>query len=239
MSVIGRVVRLPLRMIAKDRPLRVLAGPLRGARWMPGSATHGCWLGTYERRALRVFADLVTPGDAVFDVGANVGLYTLLAARLTGTAGKVFAFEPLPRNVDFLRWHVDANGLANVRILQAAVAERSGSAHFTHGGGPSTGSLALQASPLDLPIDLVCIDDLVVGGELPAPRVVKIDVEGAESRVLEGGRRTFAEHRPKVVLAGHGWQHSTLCSRLLESFGYSVQVLRDGSRDGNYTFLAV
>jgi FkbM family methyltransferase len=238
MSLLGQVVRLPLAMVAKDRPVRVLTGPLRGARWLPGSATHGCWLGTYERRTQQVFRNIVAPGDAVFDVGAHVGFYTLLAARLTGPGGRVVAFEPLPRNVDFLRRHVDANRLGNVSIVQAAVAERSGSAHFTKGGGPSTGSLVPRGSAVELAIDLVCIDDLVGTGELPAPRVVKIDVEGAESRVLEGGRRTFVEHRPKVVLSGHGWEQSTLCSRMLESFGYNVTVLRDGARDGNYAFLA-
>ena len=234
MSLLGRIIRLPLLVIASDKPVHVLAGPLRGASWLPGSATHGCWLGTYERRTQVLFDRVTRPGDVVFDIGANVGFYTLLAARLVGPAGKVVAFEPLPRNLAMLERHLAYNSLANVEIVRAAVAERSGSAHFAGGGGPSTGYLAAQGTP----IDLVCLDDLVADESIRPPNVVKIDVEGAESRVLEGGRRTFTTHRPKVILAAHGWEQWTLCVRLLESFGYAVTLQRDGARDGNYSLLA-
>jgi glycosyltransferase involved in cell wall biosynthesis len=66
-------VRLPLRLVPRDRVRTILFGPLKGWRWISGSATHSAWLGTYEKPVQRLFKQLVKPGMIVFDVGANVG----------------------------------------------------------------------------------------------------------------------------------------------------------------------
>ena len=234
MGWLARLVRAPFRMVPGDRPVRVLSGPLRGAAWLPRSATHGCWLGTYERRTQRLFSRQLSPGDVVFDVGAHVGFYSLLASRLAGPQGRVVAFEPLPRNVELLERHVACNGASNVLVVRAAVGERTGQERFDDKGDPSMGALAAEGEL----VDLVCIDDLVEEGKVPPPRLVKIDVEGAESRVLEGAAATLAKHRPAVLLAAHGWKQWSECSRRLTDLGYSVRLVRDGAADGNYTLFA-
>ena len=83
-SVAGRLLRLPLALIPPALAMPVLQGPLRGYRWIVGSSNHGCWLGSYEYAKQRLFAQMVRSGDVVFDVGANVGFYTLLAACRVG-----------------------------------------------------------------------------------------------------------------------------------------------------------
>ncbi|HEV8435127.1 MAG TPA: FkbM family methyltransferase, partial [Thermoanaerobaculia bacterium] len=115
-TFIGRLLRLPLRLVPNGRVVRIKSGPLRGWRWITGSAPHGCWLGTYERDSQRAFMDNVHEGDVVYDIGANAGFFTLLASTLAGPRGLVFAFEPLPRNVALLERHVSLNGCENVRI---------------------------------------------------------------------------------------------------------------------------
>lgn len=98
-SLVGRLLRWPLRFIPPELVVPILQGKLKGRKWVVGSSKHGCWLGSYEYHKRRLFEQLIRPGDTVFDIGAHVGFYTLLASILTGPAGRVFAFEPLPRNL--------------------------------------------------------------------------------------------------------------------------------------------
>lgn len=113
-SWLGRVARLPLRCLPKSAVVPMIGRPCRGLWWLAGSAPHGAWLGTLERRKLSHFVSRLRPGMTVWDIGANVGLYTLAAARVVRPGGRVAAFEPLPRNLGFLRRHLDLNGCAGV-----------------------------------------------------------------------------------------------------------------------------
>lgn len=99
----GRALRLPLHLIPRGLAVPILQGPLRGARWLVGAATHGCWLGSYELAKQLAFARWLAPGRVVYDLGAHAGFYTLLAARPVGPAGRVHAFEPLPELLSILR----------------------------------------------------------------------------------------------------------------------------------------
>ncbi len=105
-TVVGKLLRLPLRLLPDGMAVPVLQGPLKGKRWLVGSSTHGCWLGSYEYEKQRLFAKKIKAGAVVFDIGANVGFYTLLTAMLVRPEGRVVAFEPVPRNIDFLRKHI-------------------------------------------------------------------------------------------------------------------------------------
>src|SRR5437016_2709331 len=120
-SKTGRILRTFLRLVPRKMVVPVLQGRLRGARWIVGSSTHGCWLGTYESPKQDAFARAIRPGDLVVDAGANVGFYTLLAARIAGPTGRVVAFEPVARNLDYLRRHVELNHVHNVRIEACAL----------------------------------------------------------------------------------------------------------------------
>jgi hypothetical protein len=96
-TLIGRPLVLSLKLVPQSSVARLLQGRLRGARWIVGPGTHGCCLGTYELPKQREFDKAVREGHVVYDVGANVGFYSLLAACCVGENGKVHAFEPLPR----------------------------------------------------------------------------------------------------------------------------------------------
>jgi len=217
-SFLGRALRLPLRLIPDAAVLRVVQGPLRGKRWIAGSFNHGCWLGSYELAKQRKVIELVRAGMVCWDVGAHVGFYTLLFAELVGPQGKVFAFEPLPRNVDLLRRHVEMNGYRNVRTLPCALADFDGEASFDPGPNPSMGRIA-PSGPLRVPCARA--DTLVARGEVEAPDVIKIDVEGAEAAVLRGARRAMERH-PAILLATHGEQAHGECLGLLAAAGYEM-----------------
>lgn len=234
LSWFGRLIRVPLRFVPRDRVVRIQSGALRGWSWITGSAPHGCWIGTYERDAQRVFVENVREGEVVYDIGANAGFFTLLASKLAGPHGTVYAFEPLPRNVAFLERHVALNHCGNVQILKVAAAAQSGTARFSAPFHPSMGSLSEQG---ELEVETRSLDGLVASG-IEHPQFMKIDVEGAESEVLRGGAAMLRESHPTILLSTHGWRQQELCSDILREQGYVLTLLRDGSADGNYVLLA-
>ena len=125
-SLIGKALRLPLRMIPSGTQMPILRGPMRGKRWIVGSTNHGCWLGIYERSKLKVFSAAIQRGYVVYDLGANVGFYSLLASVLVGSDGQVFSFEPAPRNLGLLRRHLELNRVKNCSVLTLLSAVQMG-----------------------------------------------------------------------------------------------------------------
>jgi FkbM family methyltransferase len=223
-SLLGRLVRLPLKLIPPSARMRIRQGPLKGRRWIAGSHTHGCWLGSYELDKQQLFTRHCKAGMVVLDIGANVGFYTLLASHLVGPTGQVVAFEPVPRNLHYLREHVRINALSNTRVYPVAVGETAGEITFDDSTGSATGRISAQGR---LKVPLVTVDDLVGKGEVPPPDLMKIDVEGAEAMVLKGAARTIATaaargRRPIIFLATHGPAVHAECLTLLRGLGYSV-----------------
>lgn len=229
------MVRLPLRLVPSRLVVTVLTGELAGAKWITDAGTHGCWIGTYERETQQIFARFIRQGDVVCDIGANVGFFTLLASRLVGPNGAVWSFEPVPRNLTYLRRHIDANGISNVHVVEAAVAARSGNARFSTATSPSMGHLDDQG---ELVVPAVSLDDLVNSGEVRPPRFLKIDVEGAEADVLLGAEETLRRLHPVILLSNHGYARHQQCCSYLRDLGYAIETVRDGRDDGQYTVLA-
>ena len=224
----GALGRLPVGLA-----LPILGGPLRGKRWLVRSANYSCWLGSYEATKQRAFAAEVRPGAVVFDIGAHVGFYSLLAAILSRPGGRVFAFEPLPSNAANLRHHVALNHVA-VEVMEAAVADRDADAQFEAGIDSYTGSLGNQGAP----VRVVTIDSLCTAAKLPQPDMVKIDVEGAEALVLRGARETIRLARPVVFVAVHGTAVRTECLELLQGFGYAPEELSGRGIEPGTEFVA-
>lgn len=223
-SLAGKLLRLPLHLVPGSLTVRILQGALRGKRWIVGSSIHGCWLGSYEFDKQNQLTQLLTPGAVFFDVGAHVGFYTLLAASRVGSEGRVFAFEPFPRNTAFLEKHLRLNHVENATLFKAAVADTPGSAHFQEGEASSMGHIADTGT---ITVEQVSLDSLYEAGRLPLPDFIKIDVEGAELRVLEGARRILTEGQPTLFLATHGAAVHRNCLSLLDSLGYDCSALEE------------
>lgn len=221
-SFLGRLLRLPLRLIPKKAVLPILQGSLRGKRWIVGAGEHGYWLGSYEMRKRLAFEDEISKGGVVFDIGANVGYYSLLAAVLVGDEGKVYAFEPLPRNIYFLRRHVELNHLDNIDIIEAAVSDHTGAASFDLGASSAMGHLSDKG---EIEVHLVSLDELLRSGALQPPDYMKIDVEGAEFEVFNGARKLIQQYRPILFLDTHQREAHQPAIKLLEEWGYIFKIL--------------
>jgi len=219
-GIVGRIARLPLALIPRAAVVRIIQGPIKGSRWVVGAGTHGCWLGSYELSKQHRFTAELRPGWVIYDVGANVGFYSLLAARCVGPSGRVFAFEPVPENLAYLRRHVALNALAQVTVYPIAVSDTCAHLRFTRGANRSTGHLDNSG---DLEVKTVTLDNFVFGQGNPPPQIMKVDVEGAEIRVLCGAQRILEIHRPLLFLATHGAVLHQKCCAWLRSAGYRLE----------------
>jgi FkbM family methyltransferase len=217
-----------LKLVPPTMSVRVLMGNLRGKRWIVGSAIHRCWLGFYEYEKQKLISREVRPGSVFWDVGANVGFYSLLASKLVGS-GKVFAFEPVPRNLAYLREHLALNSIANVEVLTVAVSDRNGAFSFEI---EETGFMGRLSDEGGITVRTATLDSLVDDGTVQPPDYVKMDIEGAEVLALRGAARSFQRFHPVLFLATHGREVEAECRRLLEFWGYECRNLSPNSEDG-------
>jgi FkbM family methyltransferase len=144
--------------------------------------------GLYEKYETKLFKKLIKKGMVVVDVGANIGYYTLLAARCVGEEGKVFAFEPDPYNYSLLCKNIEVNGYRNVIPLRKAVFSKSGKMKMfldkSNLGGHSL-SEANVDKDTSIMIEVTSLDDYFKNTDYKID-VIKVDVQGSEMEVLEG-----------------------------------------------------
>lgn len=174
----------------------------------------------------------IPPGGVVYDIGANVGFFTVLAARMAGDGGRVLAFEPIAAAAALAQEAALRSDLADrVDVRTAAVGARSGTARMCSvaaGGIWSHMSTVRDPHPLtieEVEVPLVSLDDVIAAGA-PVPDVMKLDVEGAEGDVLRGASALLAEHRPIIVCELHDTNEEV--ADLLEAADYRLEPL-DGS----------
>jgi FkbM family methyltransferase len=140
-----------------------------------------------EQYETKLFKKLVTKGMTVIDVGANIGYYTLLSARLVGNNGKVYAFEPEPQNYALLVRNIELNDYKNVIPVNQAVSNKMGKAAlFLNREAGAHGMLPDRENIIGVTtVETVNLDEYFKGREYPLD-IIKIDVEGAELAVLKG-----------------------------------------------------
>jgi FkbM family methyltransferase len=179
----------------------------------------------------------------VVDVGAHWGYFTLLAAPLCGTHGRVFAFEPHPRNFALLTKNVEANGLTNVVAVQKAISDRAGRAELFQSGMtvghslcpvPPEWRLGGGAAKEAIAVDTVALDDFFAQSSVE-PRLIKMNIEGAESLALAGMRR-LVQRSPLLVLITE-FNPAYLDAKAAEDFldqlaawGFDVGIIDDDQR---------
>jgi FkbM family methyltransferase len=172
----------------------------------------------------------IGPGSHVIDIGANYGVYALTAAKLVGPEGRVWAFEPFPATANWLRRSAEANGYANLNVIEAAVSSQSGRGPMATSDNSELNRLMDQAAGLvGALVPLTTLD--VSSQEFDWSRVdfVKIDAEGHEISVIEGGRHFFETQAPLVmceIKAGDKVDLRPL--QRMESLGYSAYRLVPG-----------
>lgn len=181
-----------------------------------------------EREVLRRFLTDLDSDDIVYDIGANIGTYTCFAQQVVKD-GQVHAFEPHPENASRLADNVRATGDTGVtRVHQIAISDKSGTTSLAVGGGVTGKGThnVLGNGESSIPVDAERLDEYVAGNGLRRPDVLKIDVEGAEDRVLAGGTESLRHARLVYVEVHpqHGVARDAVETRLKDA-GFGIELL--------------
>lgn len=206
----------------------------------------------------RVLPRLVRVGDTVLDIGANVGAYTCQLSRLVGPSGRVVAFEPYPPSFYHLATLVRFLALTNVTVRNVAITDTHREVRLARPKSALGGTLhgfvheTADQSPLDVEVEGRALDEEVEELGLQKVNFIKCDVEGGESAVIAGGRRTLESHRPILMCeiedrwAGrYGRSRSQMIEHLCQlgnyqvfsAFGSSLVPWRSGPSSGNMIFI--
>jgi FkbM family methyltransferase len=229
---IGRVLhRWYLKLRFGDGTVVLVSnGPLVGMRFRKYLRTFSPEFvtGDYEAPLSAALTRELRPGQTFYDVGANVGFFSLLASKITGPTGKVIAFEPHPETIRQLRAQFEVNSLANTQVVEAAVSDRVGSTTLIDGFACMVKMSDLEPTlgePNTITAATTTLDD--VAGDVGFPDVVKMDIEGAEILALRGAA-TVLNRKPTLLVEVHSEQLSREFYPLLEGFGYDFYRL-DGT----------
>lgn len=234
--------RLTSAILGRGTPASLRRGPLT-VRFGPGlTATvnvdrDGSFADVFFASArppclVPVLDAALRPGQVFYDIGANIGIYSLWAAVLVGETGQVYAFEPAERTSAWLAALIAQNELANVEVVRSAVGDRVGELqlHTVPGAsGLSSVVPGLRVSAGGGPVHTVSsmTTDAFATDHRP-PSLIKIDVEGYEAEVVRGMSRLLDDIRPVVVFEapefGGGSGTAAVVADLV-SHGYSVSSL--------------
>jgi FkbM family methyltransferase len=221
--------------------MRIRGGEGRGLRIGLRFADRDYIAGTKEMPVQSALAEQIRPGDVVFDIGANIGFLSLIAARLAGDEGHVYAFEPQPENIACLRRNLRANNAGNCTVLAFALSDRAGQEALLLSKQSGGSTISAGDKPPDfagtLMVRVATADDLVGAGEVRPPDFVKLDVEGAEMHVLRGMRSVIGTYRPGILFEVDDRDEQALERKFgeirlwLEKAGYAVSRIEDSYPD--------
>src|SRR5262249_22487274 len=176
--------------------------------------------GAVEPKVQNVLRERLAAGATFYDVGANIGFFSLLGARLVGPSGRVVALEADPENASRLREHAERNAFSWLNVEEKAAWSRSGTVSFARcdpatspdrglgcvGDSGGVGTITVEATSLD-----DCAE------RFPAPDFIKCDVEGTEVEVFRGAQRMLIDKRPIIVCEVHSEENRLA---LMESFSH-------------------
>ena len=196
--------------------------------------------GLYEPNEFFWLSHTLKPGMSFVDVGANLGLYTLFAARRVSDSGRVIAIEPSSREMQVLRRNVELNSLENVSLLNVAVSDHAGDVELLIASADHAGHNTLGAFGYDTElanrerVGLNRLDDVLESASVKRVDVIKMDIEGAELAALRGSSATLERDRPCLLLelSDRALNHQNATSAevltLLDGHGYEMYTF-DGS----------
>jgi FkbM family methyltransferase len=202
--------------------------------------SRGCMQNNWEPNETAYFTSRVGSGDVVLDIGANIGWFTLLGAKLTGSKGRVYSFEPRPETAKMLRRTIAHNNLQNqVDVFETAVSDRRGELKLAvvpnaenPGGSFLITENILRDSIPSVSVKTAPLDELLEGVKAD---FVKIDVEGAEPMVFAGAKKTIQRSHPIILSELHPKQLKEVSNfspreyiELMERYGYKCFLLENG-----------
>jgi FkbM family methyltransferase len=230
--VLGVLIhRLSRRLLPTNERLnvRIEVGPAQGIFLEVNPRTGDAYRrGELELATQEALVERLRPGMIFYDLGANIGLFSLLAARLVGTGGRVFSFEPDAEVAARLRRNIEQNGFSNVTVVEAGVWSVNANLRFVPSGTSSpersSGKLVVGGSEAGgTPVRCIALDDFIQTA--PPPDAIKCDVEGAELEALRGANRLLETRRPWILCEMHSETNDRAARDFLGRLGYEIKLL--------------
>jgi FkbM family methyltransferase len=208
--------------------LRMLLPP----RWKGGGKLIFVFRENYESE-LNYLETILSEGKTFVDIGANLGIYTLVACRMVGRSGRVIAFEPSLQSFPTLKENILLNGFTNVQAFRIALSDKTGEAFLYHGEDPGKNSLGSDpgGESRGETVATLPLDEALHQASVKGVDVIKMDVEGAELLVLRGATRVITLHRPTVL-----FEMNPEASRRL---GFSPHAVWDLLANSGYEFFVL
>jgi FkbM family methyltransferase len=228
--VLGRFIHyLSHRILPTNERLclRVQAGPAQGIRLEVNPRTGDAYLrGELEIETQKILVERLRPGMVFYDLGANIGLFSLIAARLVGAGGRVFSFEPDAEVAARLRRNIELNGFSNITVVEAAIWSANTNVRFVASDASSpergTGKLLADEDQADgTRVRCIALDDFIQTA--PPPDAIKCDVEGAELEALRGAKRLLEARRPWIICEMHSEANDRATRDFLGRLGYDIE----------------
>ena len=226
MPLLGPALRRMAHNFPEGSVVEIRSGAAAGYRWKRHHRyVNGYWLGHYELHIQKTLEVSIKPGQTVFDIGANAGFFTLVAARLVGSAGKVIAFDPLPDNIASIEEQLELNSLTNCTVAPQAVAGEAGRAKFFFSAPGSPMAHLNSSSPAEtfIEVELTTLDE--AAARHGDPQFIKMDIEGAEVQALHGATRLLRDVRPTWLIELHTPQCETEARSILRERRYRLEDL--------------
>jgi len=181
-------------------------------------------------------------GDVFIDIGAYIGYYSLLAREVVGVSGKVIAFEPHPENYKKLVRNIHLNAYTNIVPENIAISDKRERLKLFLGINPSTHSI-IERSPNNVSsdeffeVEAISLDEYLDGRNI-VPNVIKMDVEGAELKILSGMKKTIRSYHPTMIIEVHplhlGKKGVKILLETLKDHGYRLfKVQEEGLSEGS------
>lgn len=207
--------------------VQVKNGPAQGLWLHLNPRTGGHYFeGSGEPEVQEVLRQHLRQGMTFYDIGANIGFFTLLAARLVGNTGRIVAFEADPEIALRLREHAARNAFGSISVEEKAVWSESNPVPFAR-TDPTTspdrglGHVVPVSAGDTISVSAVSLDDYIQ--TQPAPDFLKCDVEGAEVEVFRGAQLLLKEKRPGIICEMHSEENHRVLAEEFSRLGYSCR----------------
>jgi FkbM family methyltransferase len=228
-------------LLTRNAPIEVNAGEVSFLLTAQGAIAFHAWSRLrFERAELEFILRMLQPGMTFFDVGSNIGLFSLAAGRkFSGQACSIYAFEPCPSTCSILEENLLLNELATVRVVRVALTDQAGEASL-YVNAALKDALNSLADPSHTDANVVrqeivqttTLDDFLASERIARVDVMKVDVEGAELQVFLGARKLLEQpDAPLILYEGYSWctagfhYHPVELMWLLERYGYELFIL--------------
>lgn len=194
------------------------------------------YIGSFERDTFKFFIDLLQPNMTILDIGANIGLFSLTACAVLKDKCKIFAFEPAEEVNEDFKTNIGLNNFKNIKIIKKGVSDRTGEIKFNICEDNAYNSI--NGSPMNsivktINIPTVSIDDFCFSENIKNVDIVKVDTEGAEYLVLQGGKKLFSSENAPILFIEYNTPilsevQLTLIRNSIIFYGYLIYEIRFG-----------